>query len=465
MMGYIAILSPEIFLSLSSCLLLMLGAMGWLKNFKFTNVLTSLILIIAIYFVLELVPDHNISEALFNSNQLVKILHTLLLSVSICFVILYNGVKFAEISLMRSYEFQVIMLLSIVGMMLMIASSSFLSLYISLELQGLCLYAMAAFERDDSQSSEAGLKYFILGSFASALLLFGISLIYGFVGSLEFNNLAMIMLNNPSSKIAIGVIVGIIMLLIGLFFKISAAPFHMWAPDVYQGSPTIVTSFFATITKIAAVGILLKLTMFIFTGWSADLQPVYLFVTCSSVLIGALGALKQNNIKRLLAYSSIGHVGYMLMALTAFNQKFTIFAVLAYLMIYASMTLGAFAMIMNIKSNGKDITELQDLAGLSKAKPMAALALAIFMFSLAGIPPMAGFFAKFYVFQAAIASGIYVAVAFSIVAAIIAAYYYLKIVKIVYLDELKGEFTTEMGFGVKLLILLLVLFNLFYIIY
>jgi len=461
------ILSPEIFLGLSSCFLLMLGAFGCLKNFNINNCLVALIIAITIYIVSTIVPvsvDYTAAK-LFDNNQLTRTLHILLLLASFCFVILYSGQKFAENSPLNSYEFQVIFLISIAAMMLLISSHHLLSLYVSIELQSLCLYSMAAFEREDSKSSEAGLKYFVLGSFASGLLLFGISLIYGFAGNLELDSLEKLMSNNHSNQVAIGIIVGVVMILMGLFFKVSAAPFHMWAPDVYQGSPTIVTSFFATVTKIAAIGILLKLTVFVFSGWIIELRPIYIIVAAFSMLIGAIGALKQNNIKRLLAYSSIGHVGYILMAIAAGNQKFTIFSVLAYLLIYVSMTMGAFAFVLNLKNNANEIVNIQDLSGLSKARPVSALFLAIFMFSLAGIPPMAGFFAKFYVFQAAIDSGLYLIVAIAVISSIISAYYYLKIIKIMYLDELNAEFTMQINSLLKLLIILLVLFNLLYIIW
>jgi NADH-quinone oxidoreductase subunit N len=236
----------------------------------------------------------------------------------------------------------------------------------------------------------------------------------------------------------------------------------MWTPDVYQGSPTIVTCFFATVAKIATVGALLRITSDVLSGWKLDLQPIFILITCLSMLVGSIGALRQTNIKRLLAYSSIGHVGYMLLAISAFVQDLS---VVIYLGIYVTMTLGVFAMVMNIKSNNKDIIEIKDLSGLSKANPLAAAFLAVFMFSLAGIPPFAGFFAKFYVFQTALNAGLYVTILFAIISAVISAYYYLRIVKIMYLDEAHSKFTNEMTYGVRITILTLVLFNLFYIMF
>jgi NADH-quinone oxidoreductase subunit N len=460
----VSVLLPEVFLSLVACLLLMLGSFTKSHCFKGASVIVISSLIFAIYLVVYKVPNGKIEafEHLFKSDELIKSLKQMVLVSSALFVLIYKGQKFEENSMLRSYEFLVILLLGISGMLFMLSANNFLSFYVSLELQSFCLYVLAAFEREDSKSSEAGLKYFVLGSFASGILLFGISLIYGFTGSLDFVNLQNLLLNNQSVNVAIAVIFGIIMLLVGLFFKSSAAPFHMWTPDVYQGSPTIVTSFFAVVAKIAAVGFLLRFVTEVLVGWKFELQPILLLITGASVLFGAIGALKQTNIKRLLAYSSIGHVGYMLLAISSFKLDSS---VLEYLIIYVSMTLGAFACIMGIRSNDKAIIEINDLAGLAKKEPLTAMALGILMFSLAGIPPFAGFFAKFYVFKAAIEANLYFTVGVSVVGAIIAAYYYLKIVKIMYLDEGNVDFSVEMTVPTKLIILILVLFNLCYIIY
>ncbi len=458
----INILLPEIFLSASACILLMLGAFVKNLNFRIVNIIVGLCLIFSIYLLLAKVPTYGFAfEQLFKTNRLIVNLKLLLLSASVLYVIIYKGHRFSENSMLKCYEFLVIMLFAIVGMLLMFSANNFLSFYVSLELQSLCLYVMSAFEREDTKSSEAGLKYFVLGSFASGLLLFGISLIYGFTGNLDFENLHSLLFSNPSSKIAIGVIIGIIMLLIGLFFKASAAPFHMWTPDVYQGSTTIVTSFFATIVKIASVGFLLKIAVQVLPGWKVDLQPIMIVITCASVLVGAIGALKQTNIKRLLAYSSIGHVGFMLLAISSFELDLSVFL---YLVIYVSMTLGVFAIVMGIENNCKAIENIEELSGLSKTHPLMAVSLAIFMFSLAGIPPFAGFFAKFYVLQAAIKAELYITALIALLAAVISAYYYLKIVKIMYLDEAKNIVQTNISYCSKGVIALLLLFHLCYIV-
>ncbi len=458
-MSEILILFPEIFLGLAACSALILGLF-----FRSINVFILMALVGAGYLLYYQVPNEAVFgfDNLFKSNSLIKLLKLIILCVAALFILIYRGQKFTQNSRLKLYEFQVLLLLSVTGMMLTLSSNNFLSLYISIELQSLCLYVLSAFERENSKSSEAGLKYFILGSFASGLLLFGISLIYGFTGNLDFTNLSLLLSSNQSSDIAIGVVIGVVMLLIGLFFKVSAAPFHMWTPDVYQGSPTIVTCFFAAVTKIAAVGILLRLSVEVFFPWKMDLEPILIIITCASLLVGAIGALKQDNLKRLLAYSSIGHVGYMLLAISTFMLDTS---VISYLIIYASMTLGTFAMIMSINNEGKEIVVLQDLSGLAKTNPFSAAALAVFMLSLAGIPPFAGFFAKFYIFQTAINAKLYIPVLISIVAAVIAAYYYLKIIKIMYLDEAKGKFGVEMNLINKVVITLLVLFNLGYVMF
>ena len=456
-MNEIIVLLPEVFLATMACLLLILGF--YVKSVKHIMLLS---IMGAAYLLQYKVPFGEIFvfDELFKSNSLIKTLKMLLLITSGLFALIYNGQDFKKSSMLKSSEFSVLLLLAITGMLLMLSANNFLSFYVSLELQSFCLYVLAAFEKDDKNSSEAGLKYFILGSFASGLLLFGISLIYGFTGNFSFNQLQSLLEHNPSTSIAIGITIGIVMTLIGLFFKISAAPFHMWAPDVYQGSPTIVTCFFATVAKIAAVGFLFRLSIETLAAWKMDLQPILIVVTCISVLIGAIGALKQTNIKRLLAYSSIGHVGYILLAISSFSDSPS---VLLYLAIYVSMTLGTFALIMNLTHNNKEIINIDDLSGLAKSNPITAMSLAIFMFSLAGIPPFAGFFAKFYVFQTAITAELYIAILTSVVAAIIAAYYYLKIVKIMYLDELKSKFSSTMSISTKAVIILLTAFNLGYI--
>lgn len=464
-MNEIVILLPEIFLSITVCILLMLGLFTRSANLHFVKSIFFLTFVMAIYIIITKIPDTEtfIFSNLFKLDPTVKALKLLILVASCFFILLLKQTDTPQKKAIELYEFPVICALSVIGMLCMLSANNFLSLYVSIELQSLCLYVLAAYEKDNSNSSEAGLKYFVLGSFASGLLLFGISLIYGFTGNLDFNSLQNLLASNSSSNIAIGVIIGIVMVLIGLFFKVSAAPFHMWTPDVYQGSPTIVTTLFASIAKVAAVGVVLNLCTNIFSSWAQDLQPILEIITAASVLVGAIGALKQSNIKRLLAYSSIGHIGYILLAISSFNSIDATHSVLLYLSIYLTMTMATFALIMNLYKNKQPITELDDLSGLANAHPLIALSLGILMFSLAGIPPLAGFFAKFFVFSTAMAAGIYYVSIISVIAAVIAAYYYLKIVKIMYLDELKNNLEFTADIITKAIIGIMVLFNLFYI--
>ena len=453
---------PEIFLSISACVILILGVFSKRTCFKGMNIIIGCVIAVAIYLLYYKVPENEVLvfDNLFKSNLFIIKLKMIILCASILYILIYKGQKFLETSTLGNYEFPVLVIFSITGMLLMLSANNFLSFYISLELQSLSLYVMAAFEKSDNKASEAGIKYFVIGSFASGLLLFGISLIYGFTGNLDFDNLKTLLNSNSSNEVAIAVTIGIILLLIGLFFKVSAVPFHMWTPDVYQGSPTIVTTFFATIVKIASVGFLVNIASQVFVGWKVGLQPVLLLVTSLSLIIGAVGALKQENLKRLLAYSSIGHVGFMMLAISTFKLDTS---VISYLIIYTSMTLPVFAIIMGIKNNGEFIQNIKDLSGLSRSNPILAFILAVFIFSLAGIPPFAGFFAKFYVFQSAIKDGLYIVVTLAIVATVISAYYYLKIIKIMYLDETNGEIKVDIAVYTWSILSLLFLFNLCYV--
>lgn len=465
MYAYIAefnILLPEIFLSLAASALLLLGVYAKNISFKVVNIIVGIILAFSIYLLLNKVPQGELwaFEKLFKTNVLIYNLKLLLLAAAFVYLIFYKEQKFSSTSRLTNFEFPVIMLFAVVGMLLMLAANNFLSFYISLELQSLCLYIMAAFEREDIKASESGLKYFVLGSFASGLLLFGISLIYGFSGNLDFDNLKFLLSTHASNATAIAVVIGIILVLIGMFFKVSAAPFHMWTPDVYQGAPTIVTAFFATIAKISTIGFLLKFVTQVLSGWTLDLQPVLIFITVLSLLFGALGALKQANIKRLLAYSSILNTGFMLLSIASFKLDNS---VVLYLTIYISIVLSVFAIIMGIEINGKQIENIHDLSGLSKTHPIVAFSLASFMFSLSGIPPFAGFFAKFYILQTAMQSSLYVTIIIALLSAVISAYYYLKIVKIMYLDEGTEVIKVNLTYTNAATILLLLLFNLCYI--
>jgi len=328
-------------------------------------------------------------------------------------------------------EYPVLVLLATAGMMLMLSANDLISLYLALELQSLSLYVIAAFRRDSLRSTEAGLKYFVLGALASGFLLYGASLIYGFTGNTSFDAIAQ---TAQSGGPSLGLIFGLVFVLTGLAFKVSAVPFHMWTPDVYEGAPTPATALFSAAAKAAAIGLLVRVLMSAVPALAAEWQQIVIAISIASMALGAFAAIGQNNFKRLMAYSSIGHVGYMLVGLSASSQQGTQ-AVLVYLAIYVAMTLGVFACILSMRRSEGMVEGIDELAGLSRNQPMVAFLLAMLMFSMAGIPPLAGFFAKFYVFAAAVNAGLAWLAVVGVVTSVIGAYYYLRIVKLMYFDE------------------------------
>lgn len=328
------------------------------------------------------------------------------------------------------FEFPVLVLLSTLGMSILISATGLIALYLGLELMSLALYVVAAFHRDDAKASEAGLKYFVLGALSSGMLLYGASLLYGFAGTVSFTGIAAAVKATPS----LGVVFGLVFLLAGLAFKISAVPFHMWTPDVYEGAPTPVTAFFSSAPKIAAFAILVRVVITAFPGIMTQWQQIVVFISILSMALGSFAAIGQSNIKRLMAYSSIGHVGFALVGLAAGTEA-GVAGVLFYLGIYLVMVLGTFAAILSMRVGGNAVENIHDLAGLARTDGAMAFFLAMLMFSLAGIPPLAGFFAKFYVFNAAVSAHLYGLAVIGFVTSVVAAFYYLQIVKIMYFDE------------------------------
>ena len=337
---------------------------------------------------------------------------------------------FERLGAMRA-EYSVLILFAVAGMGIMVSATDLLALYIGLELNSLAAYVLAAFLRTDGRSAEAGLKYFVLGALASGILLFGMSLIYGFTGTTSFEGIRAAL----SGEMSMGALFGVIFVLAGLAFKISAVPFHMWTPDVYEGAPTPVTTFFASAPKVAALALSMRVALDAFGSQAFAWQQVVIFAALASIIVGALGAIGQTNIKRLLAYSSINNVGFLLIGLAAGTPQGAS-AMLVYLVIYVAMTVGGFVAVLMMKSaDGAPLEGLSDLAGLSRTQPVLALCLAAVMFSLAGIPPLFGFWGKFVVFQAAVQAGMIPLAAIGIAASVIGAFYYLKVVKVMYFDE------------------------------
>ncbi len=352
------------------------------------------------------------------------------------------------------FEYPILVALATLGMMLMISANDLMALYVGLELQSLALYVIAAFQRDSVRSTEAGVKYFVLGSVASGMLLFGSSLIYGFCGGTAFVQISTALLDGRATEI--GVIIGLVFVVAGLAFKVSAVPFHMWTPDVYEGAPTPVTTLFAVAPKIAAMSLLVSVLMGPFKPLFMQWQQIIIVASVLSMALGAFAALRQQNIKRLMAYSSIGNVGYVLLGLASGSEK-GIQAVVFYLAIYLVMTLGVFATILMMKRRNIMVEEVADLAGLARSHPMMALGMLIFMFSLAGIPPLAGFWGKLYIFMAAVEAKLFIPAVLGVLASVVASYYYLRIVKVMYFDE-PAEAIDRPAFGVNRVVALVAAF-------
>ena len=344
------------------------------------------------------------------------------------------------------FEYPVLALFATVGMLMMISANSLLALYLSLEMQSLPLYVMAAFHRDQTRSTEAGLKFFVLGSLASGLLLYGCSLVYGFTGTLSFDVLAQVLGLDQAGTAPVnyGALIGLVFIAAGLAFKLAAVPFHMWTPDVYEGAPTPMTAFLAAAPKVAAIGLTLRVLYEPFGDWASEWRQIAVFISVASMLLGAFAAIGQTNFKRLLAYSSIGHMGYALVGLAAGTAEGAQ-SVLIYMAIYVIMTVGTFGCVLLMRRNGEALEDIDELAGLARTQPMLAAALAILMFSLAGIPPLAGFFAKLYVFLAAIHAGLVTLAVIGVLSSVIASFYYIRIVKIMYFDEPKEAFDRPTG--------------------
>ena len=430
---------PELLLAVAALLFLMLGAFNDdnEKTGAFVGWLAIAAMIAAgALIVLQPADTKSLFNGAFVVDQFARFMKLLILGGSAVAILL--SFDYLRAKGLMKFEYPILILLSTIGMMMMVSASDLISLYMGLELQSLALYVLAAMHRENVRSSESGLKYFVLGGLSSGMLLYGASLVYGFTGSTEFSIIANIAQSGTAAG-NIGLIVGLVFMLVGLAFKISAVPFHMWTPDVYQGAPTPVTAFFAAAPKMAAMGLLMRALGTAFPGLEAQWQQVIWFVSIASMLLGAFAAIGQNNIKRLMAYSSIGHVGFALVGLAAGTQEGAQ-GVLVYLAIYLAMTLGTFACILAMQRGQDMIEDIDQLAGLAQNNLPMAFVLAMLMFSLAGIPPLAGFWAKVYVFWPAIKAGLYPLAIIGVIASVIGAYYYLRIVKIMFFDEPKEKF-------------------------
>lgn len=455
---YIALL-PEIILVLGAIALLLIGVFNEDKAANALHWMT-LIIIIAAGVAVTQIPGEEIR--LFNGGYILDGFARFMKVLTLigAAVVLYMSSDFLRANRLLNSELQVLILFATAGMMLMISAGDLITLYLGLEMQSLSLYVIAAYRRDSVRSSEAGLKYFVLGALSSGMLLYGSSLIYGFTGTIVLKEIAAVV---QQSGPTLGIIFGLVFILAALAFKISAVPFHMWTPDVYEGAPTPVTAFFASAPKVAAMALLIRVVLEAFPSLTGEWRQIIVFVSIASMLLGAFAAIGQRNIKRLMAYSSIGHMGFALVGLAA-GSVTGVTGVIVYITIYLAMTLGAFACILSMRLGDQMVEDINDLAGLARNNLYMAFVLGVLFFSLAGIPPLAGFFAKFFVFSAAIKAGLYPLAIIGVLASVVAAFYYLRIVKIMFFDEPADRFE-PVSRPLQLVLTLSLIFVLFFFVY
>lgn len=477
----IAYIVPELILAISLLLILVVGVFlekantktdsNLKKTAKIINDLTILVLLIVSYFSLNLYFDiykeANKTEVVFGGLfsydgftfliKLSAIIFTILVLAIYGERVIVNSVN---TSVLARFEFPILVSFALLGANILISANNFMMFYLGIELMALSSYVLTAFKRDDVKSSEAGLKYFILGALSSGLLLFGISYIYGFLGTLNFGEIkvqtSLININQN-----LGLLFAVVMILIAIFFKIAAAPFHMWVPDVYEGVAKIVLLFFAVAIKFVSLFAIFRLLNYPFSFLLVSWQQIIIFVAVVSMIVGAFGAIKQKNIKRLIAYSGIKHVGFILLGLIFVSADAKI-AVMNYIYIYTITSLGLIICVIYMRKNDMALDEIADLSGISKTHPILAFCIAILMFSMAGIPPMAGFFAKFYILKVIVTHGYYIIAIISVVLATVSAFYYLKVVKVMYFDSPKIEFDRFFGFITKIILSITIVFNLFF---
>jgi NADH-quinone oxidoreductase subunit N len=448
---------PEIVLAVGAMVLLMVGVFRGERAVTMVNWLAILLLIAAGAIIVRL-PGEQLEAfgGSFVLEPFARFLKLLALVGSATAILM--SLDYLEREWQNRFEYPILILLSTAGMLMLISAADLIALYLGLELMSLSLYVVAAINRDSVRSTEAGLKYFVLGALSSGMLLYGASLVYGFTGTVSFAGIA-----KASANGGIGLVFGLVFLFAGFCFKVSAVPFHMWTPDVYEGAPTPITAFFAAAPKVAGIAMFMRVAIDAFPDIVPQWQQIVVFVAIASMVLGAFAAIGQRNIKRLMAYSSIGHMGFALVGLAAGTAE-GVQGVLIYMAIYVAMTLGTFACILSMRRDGQMVEDIGDLAGLARTNPAMAFFLAMLLFSLAGIPPLAGFFAKFYVFLAAIKAGLFTLAVVGVLASVVGAYYYLAIIKIMYFDEPAQPFE-PMPYQLKAVLAVTGLFNLLFFVY
>jgi NADH-quinone oxidoreductase subunit N len=432
--------APEIILAVGALVLLMIGVFAGERSGPTITGLAIVVLLVAGFWLIFIPGEGLAYGGAYLADGFSRFMKIVALIGSI--VAMFMTMGQARVHQIDRFEFPVLLVLATLGILLMISAHDLISLYLSLELQSLALYVVCAVNRDSLKSTEAGLKYFVLGALSSGMLLYGMSLVYGFTGHTTFDAVAQALSAETRS---LGLVFGLVFVLAGIAFKISAVPFHMWTPDVYEGAPTPVTAFLAAAPKVAAMAMLTRIVITAFHPILADWQQVIVFISIASMLLGSFAAIGQRNFKRLMAYSSIGHMGYALVGLAAGNQT-GVTGVMLYMVIYMVMTLGTFACIMAMRhEDGRHVENVDDLAGLSSTNPFMAIVLTALMFSLAGIPPLAGFFGKYFVFVAAIQAKLYALAIIGVLASVVGCYYYLRVIKVMWFDEATTRFTRVAG--------------------
>src|SRR5271168_3233168 len=454
---------PEIALACGAMVLLLVGVFRGEGSARLVSWLSVLVLIGILMLAARLGLDRRIGfYGMFVTDAFALFMKTLVLIGSAVAIVM--AIRYNEDHRIARFEFPILVLLATTGMMVMVSANDLITLYLGLELQSLALYVVASFDRDSVRSSEAGLKYFVLGALSSGMLLYGASMIYGFAGLTSFAALAQVVGGQGAGGTGApspGLIIGIVFVVVGLAFKVSAVPFHMWVPDVYEGAPTPVTAFFAVAPKMAAIALFMRFMIEPFGGMLAEWRQVIVFLSIASMILGSVAAIAQTSIKRLMAYSSIGHIGYALIGLAVATPA-GIRGVLVYMAIYLFMNVGTFAVILCMKQQGKMLEGINDLAGLSRSQPGLALALAIFMFAMAGIPPTVGFFSKLYIFLAAIDAHLNVLAVIGVVTSVVGAFYYLRIVKVMYFDDPTGVFDRPIAVELKAVLVVTAIVTLFF---
>ena len=452
---------PEVILAVAAMVLLMLGVFRGDQSTRTVSWLAVVTMVVVGFFVIAGPSDGAVTFAgMFVVDQFAVYMKVLVLIGSALAVVMSFG--YIRDEGMERFEFPVLLVLATLGMLMMISANDLMALYLGLELQSLALYVVAAFKRGSLRSTEAGLKYFVLGALSSGMLLYGCSLIYGMTGATSFAVLNAAL--SSGGDVPIGLVIGLVFLISGLAFKVSAVPFHMWTPDVYEGAPTPITAFFAVAPKIAAVALFLRVMMSPFGGLISEWQQVIIVVSIASMVLGTFAAIWQDNIKRLMAYSSIGHMGYALVGLASATEE-GMRGTIIYMTIYLAMNIGTFAVILNMKRAGAMVEGIHDLAGLARSRPLMALAMGVFMFSLAGIPPLAGFFAKLYVLLAAVNAELYALAVIGVLASVVGAFYYLRIIKIMYFDAPSEVMDAPVAMEMRIILSVAAVFTLFFFIY